>query len=71
MYQIVMREVYDVDDVRMFMGEGGEKVVNIGRLRIDGMIDGRRDNVFEVFDVWYCFEGLWIMCDVLMWIIWF
>lgn len=36
-YHILITEVYDIDDLRIFMRQAAENLVNIGRFTIDGI----------------------------------
>lgn len=68
-YHILITEVYDIDDLRIFMRQAAENLVNIGRFTIDGIIHGRRDNLFELFHVSYSFQPFRIISDVFICII--
>ena len=37
-YHILITEVHDIDDFRIFMRQAAENLVNIGRFTIDGII---------------------------------
>lgn len=67
-YHILITEVYDIDDLRIFMRQAAENLVNIGRFTIDGIIHGRRDN-FEPVSCFLFFQPFRIISDVFICII--
>ena len=68
-YHILITEGYDIDDLRIFMRQAAENLVKIGRFTIDGSIQGRRDNLLELFHVSYSFQPFRIISDVFICII--